>query len=159
MNKIQTGLDLAGLVPGAGIIPDGINTIIHIARGNKGGAITSLGAMIPIAGQGVTAGKYTRKAYKSINIDKVMKHSKVDKVYPRNGKIIQEGNAKINLKEAMAAFRNSIDPKKGVKKYPGVRVGITPDGRTVTIRSKGKHGPTLEIKETPDLTNKRRIKG
>ena len=147
------------MAPGVGIVPDGINTVIHIARGNKLGATTSLGAMLPIAGQGVTVGKYARKVYKTINIDKIMKGSTVTKVYPRNGKIIQEGTAKISLKEAMAAFRNSIDPRKGVKKYPGVRVGITPDGRTITIRSKGKHGPTIEIKERPDLTNKRRIKG
>lgn len=155
-------MDLAGLAPGVGALPDGANAIIHALRGNKKGALTSLGAMVPIAGQGVTAGKYGLKGYnkyKSLSIDKLIKNSKIDKVYPRNGKTINEGHTTMSLKEAVAAFRNSIDPSKGIGKYPGVRVGKMPDGRTVTLRTKGGHGPTIEVKEANNVTNKIRLNG
>lgn len=162
VDRIQTGLDIAGLAPGVGIIPDATNAIIHAIRGNKKGAITSLGAMIPIAGQGVTIGKYGVKGYqkyKSLNIDKLISSGKYKKPYPRGGRTINEGATKFTLKEAVAAFRNSINPKIKVKKFPGVRVGVTPDGRTVTLRTKGGHGPTIEVKGTDNVTNKLRIEG
>ncbi|MGF1723160.1 hypothetical protein L4D12_00375, partial [Photobacterium nomapromontoriensis] len=54
-------LDAAGLAPGVGIIPDGINALVYTIRGKWVDAGWSLGAMIPAAGQGVMAAKYGTK--------------------------------------------------------------------------------------------------
>ena len=62
LNGLQLGLDGLGLIPGIGIIPDLLNAGISTGRGDFGGALLSLGAAIPILGQGVTAGKLGAKA-------------------------------------------------------------------------------------------------
>lgn len=58
LNVVQTGLDVAGLVPGVGEIADGTNALIYLARGDEVNAALSAAAMIPIGGQAATAAKY-----------------------------------------------------------------------------------------------------
>ncbi len=62
LNWLQTGLDVAGLVPGYGEIFDGINAAIYAGRGDKTNAALSLGAMVPLAGASATLGKLGKKA-------------------------------------------------------------------------------------------------
>ncbi|WP_259592053.1 polymorphic toxin type 15 domain-containing protein [Shewanella baltica] len=62
MDGIHTTLDTGGLVPALGIIPDGINAVLYLFEGDMVNAGLSVAAMIPIAGQGVTVGKYGVKA-------------------------------------------------------------------------------------------------
>ena len=57
LDNVQTGLDVAGLTPGVGIVADGVNAIISVARGDYADAGLSAAAMIPGAGQAVTAAK------------------------------------------------------------------------------------------------------
>ncbi|HEX3044270.1 MAG TPA: polymorphic toxin-type HINT domain-containing protein [Bacillota bacterium] len=61
LDWVQTGLDVAGLVPGFGEIADGANALISLARGDYVGAALSAAAMIPIGGQGATATKFALK--------------------------------------------------------------------------------------------------
>ena len=63
---MQYALDIAGLVPGFGEPADLLNAAIHLGRGNHGEALLALGAMVPIAGAGITAGKFAQKAGKAI---------------------------------------------------------------------------------------------
>jgi RHS repeat-associated protein len=58
LDRLQTGLDAAGLLPGVGIVPDAGNTIISLLRGNWGAAGLSALAMVPALGQIATVGKY-----------------------------------------------------------------------------------------------------
>ncbi|XCN73277.1 MAG: HYD1 signature containing ADP-ribosyltransferase family protein [Candidatus Electrothrix aestuarii] len=55
-------LDVAGMVPVLGIIPDAINAVAYLAEGDYVNASISGVAMIPALGQGATAGKYAAKA-------------------------------------------------------------------------------------------------
>lgn len=62
LDALQLGLDLLGLIPGAGEPFDLINAGVSAARGDYVGAGLSLGAMVPIAGMAATAGKGARRA-------------------------------------------------------------------------------------------------
>jgi hypothetical protein len=62
MDAIHLGLDVAGMVPGLGIVPDLVNAGLYTARGKKGMAALSLAAAVPIAGQAATAAKLGTKA-------------------------------------------------------------------------------------------------
>ncbi|MEK7254087.1 MAG: RHS repeat-associated core domain-containing protein, partial [Bacteroidota bacterium] len=62
LDWFQTGLDVAGLIPGVGEIADGLNAGIYAARGDYVNAALSAAAMIPGAGWGATAAKYANKA-------------------------------------------------------------------------------------------------
>lgn len=62
LDRLQLGLDIAGLVPGIGEAADLVNVGIHLARGNKADAAISLAAMVPVLGAAATAGKLGSKA-------------------------------------------------------------------------------------------------
>lgn len=59
---VHVGLDVVGLVPGAGEIADGLNAAIYIIEGDYENATISTAAMIPGLGAGATAGKYGKRA-------------------------------------------------------------------------------------------------
>ncbi len=81
LDYLQTGLDVAGMVPVLGEACDALNAGISLGRGNYGDAAMSLAAMIPIAGAGVTAGKFGKKIYKALahNADKLDEVASVGK--------------------------------------------------------------------------------
>lgn len=62
LDALQLGLDLLGLIPGAGEPFDLVNAGISAARGDYLGAGLSMAAMIPFAGMAATAGKAGRRA-------------------------------------------------------------------------------------------------
>ncbi|MFT4036128.1 MAG: hypothetical protein QM679_11200 [Patulibacter sp.] len=59
-------LDGVGLIPVIGEPADAVNGVIYAAEGDKLNAALSLSAMIPIAGDAITGGKYAAKTTKSI---------------------------------------------------------------------------------------------
>ena len=65
VDHVQTGLDVAGLVPGVGEIADGINAGIYYARGDYLNAGLSAAAMIPFAGWAATGTKMGIKGVKA----------------------------------------------------------------------------------------------
>jgi len=155
------------MAPGVGIVPDGVNAVIHGIRGNKVGVATSLGAMVPVAGQAVTGTKLAAKAIQSTKIDKLAAKAKQStKPYKRKGitEVVKE--SKSNYRQAKKAFKESVVESKQIKK--GVTVGKQADGKTVTLRKgqkgagvsgqrgssgSGKHGPTVDIKnQNGDIT-------
>ena len=72
--KAHTALDVAGLFPGLGIIPDAINTAWYALEGDKTNTALSAAAMVPFAGQAVTVGKLGKKA---IQFNRVRKSKKI----------------------------------------------------------------------------------
>jgi hypothetical protein len=65
LDGLQTGLDVAGLIPGVGEIADLANAGISALRGDWVGAGLSLASAIPFAGWGATAAKAGRKVAKA----------------------------------------------------------------------------------------------
>jgi len=64
LDWLQTGLDIAGIVPGVGEAADGINAIISLGRGNPFEAVLSAISMIPGAGDLVgKSGKLVLKVF------------------------------------------------------------------------------------------------
>ena len=126
LDNIQTGLDVAGLTPVFGIFADGLNTLISTGRGDWAGAGLSAAAMIPGAGQGVTAAKLATLGVAGA------------------GKGVREvaGNA--------ADGRKLFDQLRGgnsVKEVkPGVFVSKGANGGNVTFRASSKSGPaTVDV--------------
>jgi len=68
LDTVQFGLDGAGMLPGVGIIPDGINVCISVGRGEWGAAGLSAGAMIPILGTLAPGAKYSDEALDALAI-------------------------------------------------------------------------------------------
>lgn len=64
LDHIQTGLDIAGLVPGFGEIADGANALIYLGKGDQMNAAISGAAMVPLLGWAATAFKFGKKSYK-----------------------------------------------------------------------------------------------
>lgn len=59
-------MDIFGCVPVVGEAADLLNAGIHLGRGNVKEAVLSIGAMIPLAGAGITAAKFGNKAIKAV---------------------------------------------------------------------------------------------
>ena len=68
LDSTQAALDGAGMFPGLGIFPDAANTLISLGRGNWSDAGFNALAMIPIAGQAATVGKYANKGRKLLKL-------------------------------------------------------------------------------------------
>ncbi|WP_148639243.1 GIY-YIG nuclease family protein [Aquimarina longa] len=66
-DSLQTGLDIAGLVPGLGEIADLANGCISLARGNYGDAALSFAAMVPGFGVAATIAKQAKKLSKVVD--------------------------------------------------------------------------------------------
>jgi hypothetical protein len=58
---VHAGLDAAGLLPGAGAVPDLINAAVYAAEGDYGNAALSAMAAIPGSGDAATVTKYGAK--------------------------------------------------------------------------------------------------
>lgn len=54
---LHAALDVAGLVPALGAIPDGVNAGLYLIEGDWAGAGLSAAAMIPVLGEGATLAK------------------------------------------------------------------------------------------------------
>ncbi|GAA4459357.1 hypothetical protein GCM10023189_32960 [Nibrella saemangeumensis] len=66
----HAALDVAGLIPGAGEIADGVNALLYLAEGNKTDAALSAAAMIPIAGWAATGAKFYKTVDKAVDLAK-----------------------------------------------------------------------------------------
>jgi hypothetical protein len=64
LDWVQTGLDIVGFVDPFGIA-DGVNAVIHLARGNYVDAAISAAGMIPYVGDAAKAAKYAAKGVKA----------------------------------------------------------------------------------------------
>lgn len=77
LDGIQLALDVAGLAPGVGAIPDLLNASISALRGDWGAAGLSVLAAVPVIGDAATAAKFAKngvkaakKAKKAKNVNK-----------------------------------------------------------------------------------------
>jgi RHS repeat-associated protein len=73
IDDLQTGLDIAGLVPGIGEFADLANAGIYAIRGDKTNAALSAAGAIPFAGWAATGGKFVNKVDKVVEAEKAFK--------------------------------------------------------------------------------------
>ena len=77
VDDLQLLLDVAGMLPGVGALPDLLNSAISLARGNFIDAAFSAASAIPAAGDIVGAGKIAKNAEKYLNaVERVSKKAK-----------------------------------------------------------------------------------
>ena len=151
--------------PSIGIFADGANVIISLLRGNLGDAGFSAFAMLPLAGQFATGGKYAKKAlkYSDVVADLAKWTKKAKRIkgapkkvggqitgYTRHGlnqAIAGNGGRGVNAKAILDAVRN---PKKiviqanGTIKYVGKRANVIFNNKGKVVTTFGKsRGPLI----------------
>lgn len=60
-SMLHTGLDLAGMIPGFGMVPDAINAGLYLAKGDYTNMALSSMAILPFVGDAATGAKYVGK--------------------------------------------------------------------------------------------------
>ena len=123
LNKVQLGLDVAGMTPGVGVVPDAVNTLISLARGNPEEAALSAAAMVPILGQGAGAAKIATKATKALDDTPRSAVKEPDITFTQPDPIVG-GTNKTFTQEPDVIFGQSIDPR--VSGLPTVRQSQLP---------------------------------
>jgi hypothetical protein len=98
---VHGALDIVGLIPALGAIPDGLNAVIYAAEGDWVNAGISVAAAVPFLGDGVLAAKWGGKAAIKLS----------EKAAVRLG---EEGIAK-GLKEARAVAKSEKAAAEGSK--------------------------------------------
>lgn len=100
IDALQLVLDLAGMIPGAGAIPDLLNAAISLMRGDFVGALFSAGAAVPAVGDAAGAAKILKNADKYAAAIKTIE----TKVLPK-----LPASMRKKLEEYLAAIRKKID--------------------------------------------------
>jgi hypothetical protein len=94
----HNALDVVGLIPVAGELSDGANALLYAAEGDKINAAISLAAMLPVAGDAATAGKWAAKGVKQLE-KKALKEAE-EAAAKKLAKEAEEAAAKKAAKEA-----------------------------------------------------------
>ena len=112
LDGVQLVLDIAGLIPCFGFIPDLINAGISLARGDVGGALVSLFCAIPFVGDAAGVAKLGIKGAKALAV--------ATKVIPKVSKVIKcvqliyAGISAINSAAQIANAINYFIDKGGI---------------------------------------------
>ncbi len=103
LDALQLLLDLVGMVPGAGAIPDLLNGCISLARGDFFVAALSVFSAIPAAGDVVGAGKIIKNGEKYVEALKLVESKVLPKLPAKMAKPLKEfiDKAKDKLDELM----------------------------------------------------------
>lgn len=116
LDGIQMALDIAGLIPAAGVIPDLINAAIYAVRGDTVNAGMSLLAAVPGIGDAATAAKLANKGVKYAKAAK-----KAEKV-----KNVADSTKKSNVtdftKFKAEKVQKAIDNSSNVSRFPSEKV-------------------------------------
>jgi hypothetical protein len=111
---LHSALDVAGLIPALGAIPDGINAAIYAIEGDWVSAGISAAAMIPIFGEGVTITKLgvkvTRSAVKRVGKEAIEVGLKEAKTAGKKilGKEARKAEKELLTEGAEAATRKRV---------------------------------------------------
>ncbi|MDA8446988.1 hypothetical protein [Paracidovorax valerianellae] len=126
---VHTGLDVVGLIPGAGEIADGANALIYLAEGDKVNAAISAAAMIPGAGMAATGAKYGKKAVGAA----------AEAVGKKTAREAEEALAKREAKEAEEAAAKKAEGNGGGKDKGNPRCVLRPYSPD-TCKAEGRTG-------------------
>lgn len=107
LDALQLLLDLGGLIPGAGAIPDLLNAAISVMRGDFWGALFSAGAAVPLLGDAAGVAKIVKNGEKYLNALRVVETKVLSKL---------PGPVRRKLEEWIAAVRKELDKLLGKDK-------------------------------------------
>lgn len=120
LDGIQTALDFAGFIPGAGAIPDLLNAAIYAARGDMANAGMSVLAAVPVIGDAAAGAKIAVKGVK------------VAKAAKKAGKL---GDAAKDNVTSISKFKadkvqKTINESDNVTRFPNNKVSDTSLSKT-----------------------------
>lgn len=136
-DKLQTGLDIVGMVPIVGEVADLANAGISLARGDYEGAALSMAAMVPIAGNAAGAVKIGRRINNAVSdTAKVsargMNNPRVKAAAARGREEHKKFAEKVNKKSSQGwRSEETIIGPNGEKLRPDA---ISPSGRPVELK-------------------------
>lgn len=158
LDAIQMGLDIAGLFPGLGAIPDLINAAISLTRGDWGGAAASLAAAVPGIGDAAGAGKLLARGAKLKKAGTMVKTEKLGKAMDDSADTSRE----LLRKRRAEMLGTEYDPKKSQILYnttqpeKKARTAVGKDAKFpeyTTDKRPTPNGETLEITIDPNAKN------
>lgn len=115
VDALQLALDLAGMVPGAGAVPDIINAAISALRGDWIGAGLSLFSAVPAIGDAAGAAKILKNSDKYLQALKVVETKVIPKLPDSMAKPLQDfiSQARSKIDDLMSASKAKPElPKK-----------------------------------------------
>jgi len=155
---VHGGLDAAGFIPAAGAIPDLMNAGIYAAQGDKENAAWSMGAAVPLVGDGAKAGKMihggvealkaTRAGEKAVETVKV--GGRVLPAFHEGGKaegILRVGKQDVHLKSGYDGPAMEL-PKPRPGMHGNIVSHVEADAAAV-MRQQGIKKATLYINRIP----------
>lgn len=169
LDGIQTALDFAGFIPGAGAIPDLLNAAIYAARGDMANAGMSVLAAIPgigdaaagakIAVKGVKAAKAAKKAGKlgdaaKDNVTSISKFKadKVQKATDKSGSIARSPKGKVSAPDLSKATEVQKQGKvTSVSKYKADKIQKTIDASDNVARLPSNKVSDTSLSKTKEL--------
>lgn len=90
LDGMQMALDVAGMVPGVGAVPDLLNAAISVMRGDWGGAGLSVVAAVPLVGDAIVGAKIAYRGAKTAGVmQKISKAAKEIDKYERRAQLVQ----------------------------------------------------------------------
>src|SRR4051812_36021729 len=155
---VHGGLDAAGFIPAAGAIPDLINAGIYAAQGDKENAAWSMGAAVPLVGDGAKAGKMIHGGVEALKAtragEKVVETVKVGgRVLPafrEGGKtegILRVGKEDVNLKSGYEGPAKDLPrPRPGM--HNNIASHVEAHAAAI-MRTQGLKKATLYINRIP----------
>ena len=140
LDALQLLLDLAGMVPGAGAVPDLLNAAISLAQGDFIGAALSAVSAVPGVGDAAGAAKIAKNGEKYAQALAVVQAKVLPKLPESVGK---------PLKDFIDQARRKIDEIKGPKKdapepsAPGREADLAKGGKDTQVKARqaGKAEP------------------
>jgi hypothetical protein len=133
VDALQLLLDLAGLIPGAGAIPDVINAAISFIRGDFIGGALSLFSAVPAVGDAAGLAKIIKNSDKYVQAIKVVEQN----VLPKLPNFIRKP-----LKEFIEKAKAKMDELTGTKPKPETKPEQNkPNQKEDNAQSKGKPKP------------------
>lgn len=118
VDALQLVLDLAGMIPGVGAVPDLINAAISLMRGDFIGALFSAASAVPGAGDIAGAAKIAKNAEKYLQAVKVIEAKVLPKLPAGMRKQLEEYLAKVRSKvdDLLKKEKPEAPPKKAKSK-------------------------------------------
>jgi hypothetical protein len=119
IDALQLVLDLAGMIPGAGAIPDLINAAISLCRGDFVGALFSAGSAIPVLGDAAGAAKILKNSDKYLEAAKVIEQKVLPMLPKSMRKRLEDYLKKVRDKIEELTKKDNPDAKPEPKKGEG----------------------------------------
>lgn len=151
VDALQLALDLAGMIPGAGAVPDILNAAISLMRGDFLGAAFSVFSAVPAVGDIAGAAKIAKNAGKYMEALAVVEAKVLPKLPKKLAEPLKEfiDKARKKLDEIMGAEK----PKPKPEPEPPPKKTDGPEGNQVKKKNTGEKGKCGEWLAKMDMVD------